>query len=133
MLERKKYDRVGGFDENLRIRYNDVELCFSLYEMGYYNIVRTDVVLFHHESLSRGDDTLDKKKMLELKSEREKLYAKHSRFYNYDPFYNTNLVDHKTLYEPNFIYKFEERQSFAKYRKFNPVSYTHLDVYKRQE
>ncbi|MBU9743106.1 glycosyltransferase [Lachnospiraceae bacterium ASD3451] len=119
MLERKKYDRVGGFDENLRIRYNDVELCFSLYEMGYYNIVRTDVVLFHHESLSRGDDTLDKKKMLELKSEREKLYAKHSRFYNYDPFYNTNLVDHKTLYEPNFIYKFEERQSFAKYRKFN--------------
>ncbi len=119
MLERKKYNRVGGFDENLRIRYNDVELCFSLYEMGYYNIVRTDVVLYHHESLSRGDDTLDNKKMLELKCEREKLYSKHSMFYNHDPFYNTNLVDHKTLYEPNFIYNFEERQSFAKYRKFN--------------
>lgn len=118
MVNRKKFEEAGGFDEAMKVRYNDVELCCSLYEKGYYNVVRNDVVLYHHESVSRGDDTLSEEKMGQLVKEREYLYSKHPQFANSDPFYNPNLIDHKTLYEPNYIYDFEKRDLMSKYRYF---------------
>ncbi len=47
---------VNGFDETFPIAYNDVELCFKLVEKGYYNVLRNDVKLVHHESIRRGYD-----------------------------------------------------------------------------
>lgn len=87
-----KFNQIGGFDEDLRVAYNDVDLCFKLVEAGYYNTVRNDVCLYHHESLSRGDDTADKKKMDRLMKEQARLYEKHEKLANYDPFYNINLT-----------------------------------------
>ena len=43
--------------------FNDVEFCYHVYEMGYYNVICNDVALYHHESLSRGmDDSVEKLK-----------------------------------------------------------------------
>ena len=56
MIKKELYEKVGGLNEELKVAYNDVELCFSLLERGYRNVVRNDVVLYHHESLSRGED-----------------------------------------------------------------------------
>ncbi len=36
------------------VTYNDVEFCFKLVEAGYYNVVRNDVILYHHESVSKA-------------------------------------------------------------------------------
>lgn len=92
MLERRKFGSVGGFNEELAIAYNDVALCFSLVEHGYYQVVCPSVRLIHHESLSRGDDRLDPQKLARLSVERDLLYRRHPGFHRKDPFYNPNLV-----------------------------------------
>lgn len=118
LLSREKFELAGRFDESMKVRYNDVSLCMTLYEKGYFNVVRNDVKLYHHESISRGDDTLSREKMLQLIQERTQLYEKHPGFVNADPFYNPNLVDHKTLYQPDYIYVFERRTELSRCRPF---------------
>lgn len=63
MVTREKYLEVGGLDESFAVAYNDVKFCFDLLEKGYYNVVRTDAVLYHHESLSRGSVCLTRQNM----------------------------------------------------------------------
>ena len=91
MISREKFNEIGGFDEQLPIAYNDVDLCFKLVEHGYYNVVRNDVQLLHYESVSRGSDMADAKKMERLKRERKSLYQKHPYFNGYDPFFSENM------------------------------------------
>ena len=93
MVERTKFDRAGGFDEELPVAYNDVALCFRLVELGYYNVLRNDIALVHHESISRGLDEESARKEERRKREMKKLYEKHPKFSGgYDPCYNPNLV-----------------------------------------
>ena len=92
MVKKNKFDQVHGFDETLPVAYNDVELCFKLLECGYYNALRNDVVLIHHESVSRGYDEMTEEKTRRRKQEMEHLYQLHPMFRNYDPCYNPNLV-----------------------------------------
>ncbi len=77
LVKREHFVQVGGFDENFPIAYNDVDFCYKLKEAGYRNLVRTDAVLYHHESVSRGLDHQSEEKALRLKNEREALYEKH--------------------------------------------------------
>lgn len=91
MLERELYTEVGGFDETFPISYNDVDLCYTIGSRGNRNVVRTDALLLHHESISRGLDTKSEEKMQRLKSEREHLYAKHPWIVKKDRFYNPQM------------------------------------------
>lgn len=100
-IKRSKFYEIDGFDEELPVAYNDVALCFSLLEHGYYNVVRNDVVLFHHESLTRGYDALDEGKFKRLAKERGVLYKKHPGFYHNDPFYNPNLGQNRVDFKFN--------------------------------
>ena len=95
MISKEKFTEVGGFDENLKIAYNDVDLCFSLYEHGYYNVTRNDAVLYHHESASRGSDDMDPEKQKRLLVERKRLYDKHPDLKGKDPFYSINLATNR--------------------------------------
>lgn len=93
MIERKKFDEAGGFDEELSVAYNDVALCFRLLELGYFHVVRNDVSLIHHESVSRGLDRSSIEKEERRSQEMKKLYEKHPQFAKgYDPCYNPNLI-----------------------------------------
>lgn len=91
MISKQKFNEIGGFDEKLPVAYNDVDLCFKLVEKGYYNVVRNDVQLLHYESVSRGSDMADAKKMERLKRERNALYTAHPYFDKYDPFFSENM------------------------------------------
>ncbi len=95
MLTRDRFEAVGGFDEELSVAYNDVDLCFKLHEMGWYNTVRNDVVMYHHESASRGIDDISEEKKQRLLKERRFLYAKHPNLKGKDPFYNPNLAPNR--------------------------------------
>ena len=44
------YDEVGGFDPELRITFNDVDLCMRIAALGYRSVYTPDVRLLHHES-----------------------------------------------------------------------------------
>lgn len=98
MVRKEIFWQVGGFDETFPIAYNDVDLCFQIFQKGYYNVQRNDVVLVHHESVSRGNDELDQKKMERLVRERKHLYAKNQGYEGFDPFYNPNLASDKADY-----------------------------------
>lgn len=91
MVSSVKFWEINGFDESLPVSYNDVCLCFSLHEAGYYNVMRNDVVLYHYESYSRGYDYLDDAKILRLSKEREKLYLLFPNLTRKDPYLNKNL------------------------------------------
>jgi GT2 family glycosyltransferase len=91
LVKKKTYDELGGLYEGLAVAYNDVDFCFRLCEKGLYNVQRNDVVLYHHESLSRGDDMQDEGKLKRLKDEQKELYKRHIKLYKKDPFIGTIL------------------------------------------
>lgn len=91
LLEKKKFEEAGGFDEQFAVSYNDIALCFALCRRGYYNAVCNEVILYHKESASRGIDKEDIQKSERLLEERNKLYQKFPEFYGKDPFYSRHL------------------------------------------
>ena len=91
MIERGKFEAVGGFDETFPIAYNDVDLGMKLVRAGYYNCVRNDAVLIHAESKSRGHDMEDASKKERLDEELERLYERYPEYRGADPFFNPNI------------------------------------------
>lgn len=91
MIERRKFNEIAGFDESFPIAYNDVDICMTLSNKGYYNIVCQSVSLIHHESISRGVDHEDNEKATRLKKDLNMLNIKHPYYFQYDPYFNRNL------------------------------------------
>lgn len=108
MIAKKKYREVGGFEESMKVAYNDVDFCFKLVEAGYYNVLRNDAILYHHESLSRGLDEEDEGKWERLLHEKENLYARHPGMKGWDGFYHKSLIDNASRYACNFKFDYEE-------------------------
>lgn len=54
MVPRKVFSEVGGFDEELTVVYNDVDLCLRIRKQGYLILYTPFAVLYHFESASRG-------------------------------------------------------------------------------
>ncbi len=107
MMRKKVFEEAGGFFEGLAVAFNDVDLCYTIYENGYYNIERNDVVLYHHESLSRGKDGESEEKQLRLLREKDVLYERHQELYGRDPFYHKYLTTDmlEAEYSPAFRYQ----------------------------
>ena len=97
MISRKKFAAVDGFPEELKVAFNDVDFCYSVHEKGYYNVCCNHIYLYHHESLTRGLDNLDPKKMERLAVEGDTLMTRHSHLYNIDPFYSPHLTEDETI------------------------------------
>lgn len=91
MVKTSKFREIGGFDTSVAVAYNDVKLCFALHKRGYRNIIRNDVVAYHYESLSRGDDSLDDEKLIRSSRERVKTYSDFPELQGRDPYLNENL------------------------------------------
>lgn len=105
MVSKEKFLQAGGFAEELKVAYNDVDLCFRLHQMGMFNVVRNDLILYHHESLSRGNDHLDPAKKERLAAERKTLYRRSPGYYDYDPFYSRHLTGASEAYECTLPYE----------------------------
>ncbi|WP_095845199.1 glycosyltransferase [Gibbsiella quercinecans] len=99
MVERRKFEQVGGFNEQFPVAYNDVDLCMRLCEAGLYNVMCQSVTLIHHESVSRGLDHMDQEKVARLQRELGQLNALHPHFFQYDPFYNVNFAPNSACFE----------------------------------
>jgi O-antigen biosynthesis protein len=84
MTRRELWDRVGGFDERLRVDYNDVDYCLKLRQIGYRVVYTPFVEGYHHESGSFGARLPNPKDMAEMQ-------RKWSAVLNHDPYYNPNL------------------------------------------
>jgi hypothetical protein len=99
-IRRALFEKLGGFNENLAIAFNDTDLCLRALEAGYRNIYLSDALVIHYESRTRGlDDTPEK--IATSRHEAELTRTRHARFFKCDPYYNPNLsVDR--LYELAF-------------------------------
>jgi GT2 family glycosyltransferase len=107
LMKKEQYTAVGGLYEGLAVAYNDVDLCFRLCEKGLYNVQRNDVVLYHHESLSRGDDMQDEEKLKRLRAEQKELYRRHAKLYRKDPFIGTLLNSGELEYTCRWLEGYE--------------------------
>lgn len=118
LVSREKYREAGNFCEDIAVSYNDVDFCFSLYDLGYRNVIRNDVVLYHHESLSRGDDTLSDEKWERLLREKDFVYTRYPQLKGKDPYYNPNLAGFKHKYFCSWLYPYEQRKQYNELKDF---------------
>ncbi|MDG3086929.1 glycosyltransferase [Vibrio hannami] len=85
VIEKRKFEELGRFDEAFIICGSDVELCIRAYKEGYKNVYLPQAELYHLESKSRSsfvpenDFNLSKIKYEPYRSE------------GVDPFFNPNL------------------------------------------
>ena len=89
MVERSKFEAVGGFDESFVVAGNDVDLCLRLTAAGHRSLCVPHAVLVHDESRSRGAhiDPGDFVRSQESYGEFRTVG---------DPFYNPNLTLNRT-------------------------------------
>ena len=94
MARREVFEAVGGFEEELAVAFNDVDLCLKILKQGYRNIYLPHVILYHYESKSRGYEDTPEKQARFVK-EVKYMQKKWKEIIDFDPCYNPNLT--KTL------------------------------------
>jgi len=84
MLSKARFEETGGFDEELAVVGNDIDLCLRLLSKGYRNVWTPHCQLVHHESISRKTNSprADERTMWERWG---------TLFLAGDPYYNPNL------------------------------------------
>ncbi len=91
-VKKSVFEAVGGFEEeHLGVAFNDVDLCLRIKEAGYRIIWTPHAQLYHHESLSRGDDSTWRRDA-RVDEEIEYMTKKWSDILHSDPTYNPNLT-----------------------------------------
>jgi len=98
LVRKTVFEQVGGLDESLAVAFNDVDFCLKLREAGYRNIYTPYAVLYHHESVSRGQENSPEK---QARFEGEVAFMKRQwgAALTQDPYYNPNL----SLGHENFV------------------------------
>ena len=98
-MRRDVFDTVGGFDENYRLIFSDVEICLRIGEAGYRIVYTPYARLIHHEGRTR---------FRRIPPQDIERAADHLRQIVSigDPFYNPNLS--YTVRVPTFKRGFEE-------------------------
>lgn len=92
LIKRDVFKIVGGFNEELEVAANDVDLCMKVKNIGYRIICEMGTDILHYESKSRGDDRKDVKKAKRLQGEVDRFSEMwRKELIKGDPYYNKNL------------------------------------------
>jgi O-antigen biosynthesis protein len=91
MVQKTRFLEVGGFDEALPVAFNDVDFCIKLLKAGYDNLCLSHLLLYHHESQTRGpEDTVEKQ--IRFRGEIALMEARWGELLKKDPFYSPHLT-----------------------------------------
>ena len=91
LVKREAFEEVGGFEEQLSVAFNDVDLCLRLREKGCLVVYNPYAELYHYESKSRGAED-SKEKVRRFQSEIEFMRCRWEKLLKAgDPYYNKNL------------------------------------------
>jgi glycosyltransferase involved in cell wall biosynthesis len=106
-IRREDFMKVGGFEPELGVAYNDVDLCLKIREAGLQVVCDPDIELFHNESKSRGYDVTPAKR-LRLDREAEWMRRKWEKVLDADPFFSPNFglerTDYSLAFPPRVTY-----------------------------
>ncbi len=92
VVRKAVYEEVGGLDEeNLKVAFNDVDLCLKVSAAGYFNVWTPFAELYHHESVSRGSED-DPVKRARFKAEVMFMKSKWGAALTADPHYSPHLT-----------------------------------------
>lgn len=91
MIRKSVFLSVGGFDEEFRVAYNDVDFCLRVRQAGFRNLYTPYAELIHHESKTRGHD-LSPEKQKRFDNEKNLLSSRWSQELQNDPYYSPNLT-----------------------------------------
>lgn len=91
MIRAKDFSELGGFNEELTVAFNDVDLCLREYEKGHNNVWLHGAELYHFESQSRGYENTPEK-LERFKKETAYMEQTWSKYIENDPYYNPNLT-----------------------------------------
>ncbi|HPQ39560.1 MAG TPA: glycosyltransferase, partial [bacterium] len=56
LMRRDVFEEIGGFNPELAVSFNDIDLCLEIRRRGYRIVYTPYTRLIHHESVSRLDD-----------------------------------------------------------------------------
>ena len=101
MVKKSIFEQVEGLNEvDLTIAFNDVDLCLRIKELNYLNVYTPYCEMYHHESISRGEED-NPEKVKRFNKEMDYMQKRHKTSNTPDPFYNINL----TLIKEDFSLK----------------------------
>lgn len=91
-MRREVFEELGGYDEALKVGFNDGDVCLRARSLGYKVVFNPFVCLYHREFSSRGRETHDATKQVRYMQEKSYMLGKHADFFaKSDPFFNANL------------------------------------------
>jgi GT2 family glycosyltransferase len=109
IVRRDVYREVGGLDEvNLAIAFNDVDFCLRVQAAGYRNLWTPYAELYHHESISRGQEDTPEK-ITRFQGEVRFMMEKWGEGLRKDRYYNRNL----TYKKEDFSIEWEQNERSA--------------------
>lgn len=91
MMKRSVFEELGGFEEQLAVAFNDVDLCLRTVASGHLVVYNPYVELRHYESKSRGAEDSEEK-VCRFQNEIEFMRTRWEDLLKQgDPYYNKNL------------------------------------------
>ena len=103
VLKKEVFDSIGGFNEELAVAFNDVDLCIRIRKEGWRILWTPEVELYHHESASLGKHDSPERASL-FQAEMALMRKLWGETLDNDPFYNPNLSldspNHKLAFPP---------------------------------
>ena len=106
-IRREDFVKVGGFEPELAVAYNDIDLCLKVRDAGLQIVCDPDIELIHKELKTRGLDVKPAKRQ-RLDREAEWVRRKWEKILDADPFFNPNLdllrCDYSLAFPPRVTY-----------------------------
>ncbi|HCM52269.1 TPA: hypothetical protein DIS56_04065 [Candidatus Saccharibacteria bacterium] len=91
LIDKTKFWTVKGFDEKLRVTFNDADLCLKLMEEGWLNIYTPLSTLIHYESVSIGQPDEQRRDQSEFRQAIKFMEKKWGEKLQKDKFFNRNF------------------------------------------
>ena len=104
-VRKADFDAVGGFEEELRVAYNDIDLCLKIRALGKVILADPDITLIHKESRTRGSDKHGARAQ-RLNEEANWMRERWAQELDNDPYYSPNI----DLGRVDFAYATKSRQ-----------------------
>ncbi len=89
LVRRSDYVLVGGFDPDLAIAYNDIDLCLKLRARALKIVCDPEITLIHKESRTRGYD-VDGARATRLQREADIFKSRWGEQLLHDPYFSSN-------------------------------------------
>ncbi|MHB8129608.1 MAG: glycosyltransferase [Mobilitalea sp.] len=89
-IRKEIFEAINGFSEELKVAFNDIDLCIRVKKIGLTNIQLNNIILIHHESKTRGYNNNLTKQVKET-YERNIFIEKHKSIIKFDSTYSPLL------------------------------------------